>query len=50
MKIEISKENYEKLEKDRLDFQETIGDGEWTIDNTITELYKILNQFKRISK
>lgn len=41
-RIAIKKELYEKIIKDRNNFQQTIGRGKWSINDTINEYIKII--------
>lgn len=44
--ISISEHNYNRLEKDRLHFQDLIKGGKWSLNDTITEYIKILNHLE----
>jgi len=48
-RISVSKEVHERLLEDRDHFQEVIGGGTWSISDTITEYFKILNTLIRTS-
>ena len=41
-KISVTEEVYQRLKKDRQQFQDTIGGGTWSISDTITEYLKIV--------
>jgi predicted CopG family antitoxin len=45
-KISVTKEVYDKLQKDKLHFEKKIGGGKWSISDTITEYYKIMGDKK----
>ena len=40
--IRIDKDVYDRLKKDRDEFQKVIGGGDWSISDTISEYFKIL--------
>jgi len=42
-KISVTEEIYDRIIKDREHFQLTIGGGKWSISDTITEYFKIIN-------
>lgn len=44
--ITVSENVYDRLEEERKHFEETIGGGKWSMNDTLTELIKILDQFK----
>ena len=41
--IKVTKATRDRLIADRDEFQKTIGGGKWSVDDTINELYKIIN-------
>ena len=47
VKISVSKEVHERLKKDRDHFQKEIGGGRWSISDTISEYFSILNTLER---
>lgn len=47
VKIEVSDEVFERLNKDRDHFQKVIGVGEWTLSDTISEYFKILQSIEK---
>ena len=44
--IKVSRAVYDRLIKDRDEFQEKIGGGNWSISDTISEYLGILNTLK----
>lgn len=44
--IVVSEQTHKRLIQDRNHFQKTIGGGKWSINDTITEYFKILNEVK----
>lgn len=44
--ITISENLYDRLNKDREHFQETIKGGKWSMNDALSEWCKILDQFK----
>ncbi len=41
-KISVTKEVYDRLKKDKKHFEKTIGNGKWSISDTITEYLKLI--------
>lgn len=41
--VMVSKETKKRLEKDRQHFQKVIGDGMWSLDDTLKEYHKRLD-------
>lgn len=46
--ISISKNIYNRLEEDRKEFEKSIGIGKWSMNDTLVERQKILDQFKEL--
>lgn len=44
-KISVTEDIYNTLIKDRNHFQKIIGGGKWSISDTISEYFKIINTF-----
>lgn len=45
-KISVTQEVYDRLIKDRDNFQKVIGAGKWSISDTINEYFKIMKLSK----
>ena len=45
--ISISENIYNRLEEDRKHFENTIKGGKWSMNDTLVERQKILDQFKK---
>jgi len=43
IRISVTKEVYDRIQKDKKHFQETIGGGKWSLSDTITEYFKLIN-------
>jgi len=44
--VRLSKQNRDRLEQDRQDFEKLIGGGKWSLNDAFTEYLKILNTLK----
>jgi len=42
-RISVTKEIYDRLIKDRNEFQKVVGGGKWSISDTISEYFKIID-------
>ena len=42
-RISVTEEVYNRIIKDRNNFQKTIAGGKWSISDTISEYFKIIN-------
>lgn len=47
IKISVTEEVYNRLIKDRDQFQKLIGGGRWSISDTITEYTKIMDGYEK---
>ena len=47
-KISVTEEIYIRLKETRREFQKTIGGGKWSLSDTLTEMFKILDQVEGI--
>ena len=47
-RIAITEEIYIRLKETRREFQRTIGGGKWSLSDTLTEMFKILDQVEGI--
>jgi hypothetical protein len=45
-KISVTKEVYDRIIEDKHHFESVIGGGAWSMSDTITEYFKILNAYK----
>ncbi len=41
-KISVTEELYNRIQKDKLHFQEIIGGGKWSVSDTLVEYLKIM--------
>lgn len=48
--IVVSTENHTRLTKDKEHFQKVIGGGTWSINDVITEYYKIMKNYDKGGK
>ena len=44
--VRLSESNRNQLEKDRREFEKTIGGGKWSLNDAFSEYQKILNTLK----
>jgi len=44
--VRLSKQNKDRLEQDRFEFEQTIGGGKWSLNDAFSEYLKILNTIK----